>query len=342
MYRKLRIYSFVFAVTYWMLVAFYYVAIRYVNIEYAPPELDYADLAGYAAVVGLFIGTLFGLFPLAKVLRLSKRRSFVSVVLISTSCYILFFATIIFITSSVGNTLAFAVQYTFTSEGLVVLFHLSMASLLYHFILQINRKFGPGVLLEYTTGKYFAPKAEERAFMFLDLKSSTNLAEKLEHVSYSRLVQDYYAELSKPLMQYNAEVYQYVGDEVAVSWRMSDSFSAFWCYQFVHAFQDRIEARKEYFLLLYGVVPEFKAGVHCGRVTVAEVGEIKTEIAYHGDVLKTASRIQTLCNQYGKQLLLSEAIVERLPENDRLKASFVTETELKGKVRRTKIFTIGR
>ena len=64
----------------------------------------------------------------------------------------------------------------------------------------------------------------DRAFMFLDLKSSTHLAEKLEHVSYSRLVQDCYAELTVPLIQYNAEVYQYVGDEVVLTWRMSESF----------------------------------------------------------------------------------------------------------------------
>jgi len=29
---------------------------------------------------------------------------------------------------------------------------------------------------------------------------------------------------------------------------------------------------------------------------VAEVGEIKTEIAYHGDTINTAARIQEQCN----------------------------------------------
>ena len=122
-----------------------------------------------------------------------------------------------------------------------------MSSLLYHFILQINKKFGPGVLLQYAAGQYFAPKVEDRASMFLDLKSSTHLAEKLEHVSYSRLVQDCYAELTVPLIQYNAEVYQYVGDEVVLTWRMSESFSASFCYEFVYAFQERLEAKKRIF-----------------------------------------------------------------------------------------------
>src|SRR5688500_18278301 len=161
LYNKLRIYSLLFSVSYWMLVGFYFVAVRYIGIDpYAPPDLNYGDLAAYAATVGFSIGLLFGLFPLSTVLRLKKRRSFLSVVLIGTSCYVLFFIAVIFISSLYGNSLPFAVHYIFSPEGLIVLFHLSLSSLLYHFILQINRKFGPGVLLEYTVGRYFAPKVE--------------------------------------------------------------------------------------------------------------------------------------------------------------------------------------
>ena len=125
-----------------------------------------------------------------------------------------------------------------------------------------------------------------------------------------------------------------------LTWRMSESFSASFCYEFVYAFQERLEAKKEYFISNYGVKPQFKAGAHCGKVTVAEVGEIKTEIAYHGDVLNTASRIQSLCNQFEKQLLLSESVVSLLPEKDRARTSFVAEAELRGKGNPIKIFTI--
>lgn len=184
--NKLRLYSVLFSIFYWMVVGFYLIIVRFVGLgEFAPPDLNYRDLALYAGVVGFTIGLLFGLFPLSHLLRLQKRRSFLSVVLIGTSCYILFFVSVIFLSSITGNSLQFALRYVFSPDGLIVLFHLSMASLLYHFILQISKKFGPGVLLEYTFGKYFAPKEEERAFMFLDLKSSTRLAETLAHVSYS-------------------------------------------------------------------------------------------------------------------------------------------------------------
>ncbi len=131
-------------------------------------------------------------------------------------------------------------------------------------------------------------------------------------------------------------------EEVVLTWRMNGSFSASYCHEFAYAFQDRLEAKKDYFISNYGVRPQFKAGAHCGKVTVAEVGEIKTEIAYHGDVLNTASRIQNLCNRFEKQLLLSESLVARLSEKDRARTSFVAEAELKGKESPTKIFTIAK
>ncbi len=47
------------------------------------------------------------------------------------------------------------------------------------FFRQLDRLLGPGVLLRYVLGRYHQPRRERRIFMFLDLKSSTSLAEAL-------------------------------------------------------------------------------------------------------------------------------------------------------------------
>ncbi|HEY0656244.1 MAG TPA: adenylate/guanylate cyclase domain-containing protein [Chryseosolibacter sp.] len=339
--NRVRLYAILFSVLYWTVTGFYLVIIRFVGLgEFAPPDLNYVDLALYAGIVGSSIGLLFGLFPISKLLRLQKRRSFLTLVLTGTTCYIVFFVSVIFLSSFAGNSIEFALGYVFSPDGLIVLFHLSMASLLYHFILQINKKFGPGVLVEYTLGKYFAPIEEERAFMFLDLKSSTRLAETLEHVTYSRLIQDCYAELTEPIIAHKAQVYQYVGDEVVLSWKMDEYFSAADCAAFFFAFKERLQSKHNYFLERYGIQPSFKAGAHCGTVTVAEVGEIKTEIAYHGDVLNTASRIQNLCNQFDRPFLISESLYKRLPKEYMTRAIYVTETALRGKETPIKLYTV--
>ena len=56
------------------------------------------------------------------------------------------------------------------------------------------------------------------------------------------------------------------------------------------------------------MIPKFKAGLNVGKITIAEVGEIKTEIAYHGDVLNTAARIQGQSNELGAEHLISESL----------------------------------
>jgi adenylate cyclase len=324
-----------------MLAGSYLVIVRYFGLgKFEPPDINYFELVGYAGIGGFVIGLIFGLFPLGTLLRYKTRTSFLSAMLIGTVCYVLFFIALIFTSSALGNSIEFAASYVFSPDALVVLFHLTLSSAFYHFILQINRKFGQGVFLEYLLGKYFAPKQEDRAFMFLDLKSSTRLAEILEHVSYSRLVQDCYAELTTPLIDHKAQIYQYVGDEVVVSWKINRSFTASMCVEFFYGFLQRLEAKRNYFEQQYGVCPQFKAGVHCGKVTVAEVGEIKTEIAYHGDVVNTASRIQNLCNRYDKLLLISESVLQHLPDKYRAHAEFIADAEIKGKETTARVFTI--
>jgi len=46
-------------------------------------------------------------------------------------------------------------------------------------MLQFNTKFGEGNLFNMIRGKYQTPREEQRIFMFLDLNSSTTIAEKL-------------------------------------------------------------------------------------------------------------------------------------------------------------------
>ena len=52
----------------------------------------------------------------------------------------------------------------------------------------------------------------------MDLKSSTTYAEKLGHIKYSQLLQDFFSDLTDVVSQFNVQVYQYVGDEAVISW----------------------------------------------------------------------------------------------------------------------------
>jgi len=76
-----------------------------------------------------------------------------------------------------------------------------------------------------------------------------------------------------------------------------------------------LQKKEAYYLKNYGVVPFFKAGLNIGIVTVTEVGKYKKEIAYHGDTINTAARIQEKCNAYKQELLISENLKNTLNTN---------------------------
>jgi adenylate cyclase len=215
------------------------------------------------------------------------------------------------------------------------------AGLVISFFNLVHDKYGPGVMMPLLLGKYRSPKEEERIFLFMDLKSSTAIAEELGHLKYSAFIRDSFLDINAVLAAHHARVYQYVGDEIVLTWTTSEGLSNMACIDFFFACQERFAERNDHYEAQYGRAPEFKAGLHMGIVTAVEVGNIKKDIAYHGDTLNTASRIQSVCNQYGKSFLLSEKMLARLPGTGRrYHIEHIGTIMLKGKSRPVGIASI--
>jgi adenylate cyclase len=222
---------------------------------------------------------------------------------------------------------------------MMVIYYFFM-TLVINFIIQVNKKYGPGVLLPLLLGRYRRPREERRIFMFMDLKSSTAIAERLGHLSYSAFISDAFADINQVLLTYRAEVYQYAGDEIVLSWVEEDGMKDLLWVRFYFACKAQLEKRAEYYLQRYGIIPEFKAGVHAGLVTAVEIGEIKRDIAYHGDTLNTAARIQSLCNDYRKQFLVSAYVLTQIGAQPGLTTSPLGDVTLKGKTTSLEIASI--
>jgi adenylate cyclase len=147
-------------------------------------------------------------------------------------------------------------------------------------------------------GKYHHPVEEERIFMFLDMKSSTTIAESLGHVKYFQMLKEYFFDLSVAVIDYAGIIYQYAGDEMIISWKLKDGLKNNNSIACFFAMKRAMEIQTVKYKRQFGVVPEFKAGLHCGMVTAGEIGSLKKEIIFTGDVLNTSARIQGLCNYY--------------------------------------------
>lgn len=210
------------------------------------------------------------------------------------------------------------------------------------FIYQMIQKMGRRMFWNFVSGKYHTPKEEDRIFMFVDLKDSTAIAEKLGNYRFSRFISDFFSDLNEPVLATHGEIYQYVGDQAVITWLTKDGLQQANCVQCYFVIEQKLEQRQHYYHNTYGLVPGFKAGLHCGLVVTTQVGVLKNEVCYHGDVINTASRIQEQCNGLQRQLLLSEALTAQIKLPGRYVLEFINRVKLKGKEQLIPLYSVNK
>ena len=203
--------------------------------------------------------------------------------------------------------------------------------------IEVNEKYSPGAFFDIIIGKYLKPREEERIIVFIDLRNSTTIAEKLSK-DYFEFIRDFIFCISAGVMEHNGRIYQYVGDEI-VAWWPSSSINA------KKAVQALIESRKilninnDIFKSNYDIVPEYKAGMHTGKVTVGQVGIARKELVMSGDTINTASRIRSACNDLNQKFLVSKEIIDLLQMKD-WQTESMGEVDLKGKNENIELFAL--
>lgn len=208
--------------------------------------------------------------------------------------------------------------------------------------LQVNSKFGQGVFWNFLRGKYHTPKEERRIFMFLDLNSSTTIAEQLGDKKYHAFLKDLFSDITNPILDNKGEIYQYVGDEVIIAWRYEDGIDNSKCIQCFFDIKQSLQQLNDKYLRQYDVVPVFKAGIHCGKVVAGEVGIIKRDITYSGDVLNTTSRIQGMCREFNEEVIISGDLVSELRLTGHYAVQALGAIRLKGKQKEMQLIALRR
>jgi adenylate cyclase len=301
-----------------------------------------------SSIMGLVLGAIEVLFLNKKFASISFGRK----IFYKTSVYFisicLFLISLIFIVNShrlnlsvfhvevIRSVFLFIKDFVFISILLYIAVIIGIAL----FISEIGDNIGQGVLKNFFLGKYHTPVIEDRIFMFIDMKSSTTIAEKLGHLKYYELLNDYYADLTKAILETSGEIYQYVGDEVVVSWLVDSGLDALSCIDCYFMCKKIIKENSKYYVKKFNMVPDFKAGIHVGSITTGELGVIKKEIVFTGDILNTTSRIQGECNKYSVDILISEDLKMLLPSDHHYSFSEIGSFILRGKTKEIKLLTV--
>lgn len=331
----------------------YYLNYALIHSSYSLGPSDLFDTESYLFInilVGVMAGLLGGTSLVIVNGRYFRKRTFRFAMLTTAISYVTVFlivnvVTILFSVKSQYEIINFSLfeselALAFDSLFLANFILWGVISLFTLFLIQVNDKFGPGILFKFIKGNYHQPRKEERIFMFMDMRSSTTIAEKIGNEQYFNLLNDVFADLTDTILNHEGEIYQYVGDEIVICWPMKRGIKNG---NFVHCFmsvQQKLIALRRDYESKYGVAPEFKAGIHFGEVMAGEVGVIKKDIIYSGDVLNTTARIQEQCKYYQVDLLISKTAFDLLPSRNGFKLDHLGKIELRGKHTKVEIGTI--
>jgi adenylate cyclase len=210
------------------------------------------------------------------------------------------------------------------------------------FVLQMNRMIGANVLGYFVAGVYHRPKAEERIFLFLDLEGSTQLAERLGSAGYFELLRRFVDDLTEPVLEAEGEIYQYAGDEIVITWRLETGTRTANCVRCFFEIRAAVERGRSRYEHDFGVVPRFRGGLHGGIVTAGELGDLRQQIVFVGDILNTAARLEEYAKRMGLDLVASGALLDRLALPPGVEAKHCGDLAIRGKEARVAAYALSR
>lgn len=240
---------------------------------------------------------------------------------------------------SLTSALEYFFEYKLTASWVVkrMLYWLVIFAVTQLFI-EINDKYAPGIFISILSGKYKKPVVENRIIMFMDLKDSTPIAEKLGHENYFLFIRAFITYISNAIITHDGIIYQYVGDEVVVSWPLSKKNTKKALASIIEA-RRNIQKMSEKFRREYDIVPEFRVGIHAGEVTIGEIGVMKKDLAMSGDTMNTTARIRSACNELNQKFIVSKEFTEYAQLEPYQYTSLGT-IELKGKSDGIELFAL--
>jgi adenylate cyclase len=296
--------------------------------------------------IGFISGFFTGIFELFVYRERLRNLNFIVGLLIKAASYTLtvylLIVVVLGITSGItGNIdIKSELQRFIDKDFFLLLWQAFKGSIIIVFLLQLDVLLGDGAFRRYMSGKFHKPKKQNMVFMFLDMKGSTKMAETLGDEKYYSLIDDFFHDISRPIIESEAEIYKYVGDEVIIMWPLEKGLKYPTCIDLFFYIRRKVRRRKEYYMAQYGMIPEFKAGLHAGTVVSAIIGDIRKEIVYSGDVLNTASRLQESCNEMGVDILISDTLKTSLAWSAKYNSVSKGKVLLKGKIQEMEIFTV--
>ena len=305
------------------------------------------DRAHIALIIGFLLGLPLGIFEEFVFANRFKKMSFIPSLITKSLVYwitatvlilVLIYVTVLVLNYPIDRYWDFISSGEFLRGVIYTLFVYDFAIVFN----QYDKLLGHSLTFLYAYGKYQHPEREDRIFLFLDLNSSTEIAERLERERYFHFVNDFFHDISEPVLRCAAQIYQYVGDEVVFTWRIKDGLRDANCVKLFFMIEQVVNKKAYLYRSRYNTVPKFKAGLHCGEIIAAVVGDIKKELIYNGDAINTTARIRSACSDLGENFLISQHLLSQLNLTEDIQQTNKGLINLKGKLEPIHLYSLSK
>jgi len=215
-----------------------------------------------------------------------------------------------------------------------------VATAAFLFVFQLSQIVGGRTLRDWVLGRYHSPRQEHRFFLFIDVAGSTRLAERLGPAGVHHFLNRIFVLASDPVDDHRGEIYQYVGDEIVITWRESDGRTGARPLGCFFGIEQALGAASAEFVRDFGVAPRVRGALHVGPVIVGEVGGSKRDIVFHGDVLNTTSRLEDLAREHDRGLVASAIALEACRDAERYALQDLGAHVLRGRARPMPVYAV--
>ena len=207
-------------------------------------------------------------------------------------------------------------------------------------VLQLSRLVGERTLRNIVFGRYHRPRTEERFFLFVDVIGSTPLAERIGPGAVHRFLGEVFRFASAPIDDARGEAYQYVGDEIVVTWTVTEGRYGARPLACFFAIEQALRRAAPAFEREFNALPRLRAALHAGPAVTGEVAGSRRAIVYHGDVMNTTSRIEQATRDLDRQFLVSGDALEQLLDLDGYALEDLGLQQLRGRIAAIQVYAV--
>ena len=257
-----------------------------------------------------------------------RRFRFIPLLLLRTAVYVILIPLVILAELMTARVIKYDLSYKevyyseefqnylMNEDFVILIVYAIVLALMINFVYQVSRKMGQGILLNYITGKYKNPVKGERIFMFMHVSNSQEIINKIGSVKFLEFLNKFFYDITESVLLHRGRIYEYVEDECVISWKLDQGVKNANCLISVLDIMQKMEEEKTSYLSEFEVIPHLEMAFHCGSVLQAEVGTIKSKVAFYGDVMNTTARILGKCQLLGERILISDDLIKliSLPE----------------------------